>query len=223
MAKTETTRASISFKAKKKKKLKGPPETPPAPSRLQEHYQTVVVPALKEKFGYKTALQTPRITKVVVSMGVGDAHENPRKLNTYLDELELITAQRPQVMRAKVSVANFKLREGMAVGLRVTLRRQRMLEFLDRLLSLVIPRMRDFRGLSPKSFDRRGNYNFGLPDQLAFPELRADHVDFQNGMNIAVATTAATDEEGRELLRLMGFPFRNLPVQLVTTGSTKQG
>ena len=129
--------------------------------------------------------------------------------------IELVSGQRPQVTRARVSVANFKLREGMAVGLRVTLRKARMYEFLDRLLALVIPRLRDFRGLSPKSFDRRGNYNFGLPDQLAFPELRADTVDFQNGMNLAVATTARTDDEARELLRLMGFPFKNHPVQLI--------
>ncbi|MEZ6184701.1 MAG: 50S ribosomal protein L5 [Planctomycetota bacterium] len=213
--KTDAGRASISFKAQPKKKLTGPPSEPiPAP-RLKKHYNEVVVPKLKEQFGYTSTMQVPRITKIVLSMGVGDAHENPRKLNTFLDEIEMVTGQRPQVTRARMSVANFKLREGMAVGLRVTLRKARMYEFLDRLLSLVIPRLRDFRGLSPKSFDRRGNYNFGLPDQLAFPELRADTVDFQNGMNLAVATTARTDDEARELLRLMGFPFKNHPVQLI--------
>jgi len=213
--KAEAGRASISFKAKAKKKLAGPPSEPVPAPRLIAHYNDFVVPKLKEKYGYTSIMQVPRITKIVLSMGVGDAHENPRKLNTFLDEIELVTGQRPQVTRARVSVANFKLREGMAVGLRVTLRKVRMYEFLDRLLSLVIPRLRDFRGLSPKSFDRRGNYNFGLPDQLAFPELRADRVDFQNGMNLAVATTARTDDEARELLRLMGFPFKNHPVQLI--------
>ncbi|MCA8921304.1 MAG: 50S ribosomal protein L5 [Planctomycetes bacterium] len=213
--KTEAGRASISFKAQAKKKLSGAPSEPAPTPRMKTHYYEYVVPKLKEQFGYTSIMQVPRITKIVVSMGVGDAHENPRKLNTFLDEIELVTGQRPQVTRARVSVANFKLREGMAVGLRVTLRKARMYEFLDRLLALVIPRLRDFRGLSPKSFDRRGNYNFGLPDQLAFPELRADTVDFQNGMNLAVATTARTDDEARELLRLMGFPFKNHPVQLI--------
>jgi len=148
-------------------------------------------------------------------MGVGDGAENPKKLNALLDDLETITGQRPQVNRARVSVANFKLREGMPVGASVTLRRARMWEFLDRLISLVIPRLRDFRGLSPKSFDGRGNYAMGLTDQIVFPEVNADRVEYFHGMNIVVCTTARTDDEARELLRLIGFPFRDLPVEII--------
>lgn len=207
--------SKISFKAKpKKKKNDGPTEPAPFP-RLKQHYDDVVVPGLKEKFGYASPLAIPRITKVVVSMGVGDAHENPRKMEILLDQLETVSGQRPQVTRARVSVANFKLREGMAVGCRVTLRRARMWEFLDRLISIVIPRMRDFRGLNPKSFDGRGNYAMGLQDQLVFPELKADKIDHMHGMNIVVCTTARTDDEARELIRLVGFPFRNLPVTII--------
>jgi len=207
-------KASV-FKAKPKKKKSGPPTEPPPPPRLKAHYADVVVPALREKFGYKSALATPRITKVIVSMGVGDAHENAKKLEALIDELETITGQRPLVTRARLSVANFRLRQGMANGLKVTMRRTRMWEFLDRLISVVIPRMRDFRGLTAKSFDGRGNYAVGLPDQLVFPEIKVDKVDYQHGMNIAVVTTAQTDEEARELLRLTGFPFRDLPVQVL--------
>ena len=203
------------FKAKPKKKLAGPPEAPLPTPRLVEHYNTVVRPGMREKFGYKSDLSTPRITKVVLNMGIGDANENPKKLEALLEDLETITGQRPAVTRARISVANFKLREGMPVGAKVTLRRGRMYEFLVRLISLAIPRMRDFRGLSPKQFDGSGNYALGLADQLIFPEIKSDQVQFIHGMDIVVCTTARTDDEGRELLRLMGFPFRDLPVVLM--------
>jgi len=205
----------VSFKAQPKKKKAGAPTEPAPAPRLKDHYKSTVRPALQAKFGYKADLATPRITKVSVSMGVGDGAENPKKLNALLDDLETITGQRPQVNRARVSVANFKLREGMPVGASVTLRRARMWEFLDRLISLVIPRLRDFRGLSPKSFDGRGNYAMGLTDQIVFPEVNADRVEYFHGMNIVVCTTARTDDEARELLRLIGFPFRDLPVEII--------
>lgn len=204
--------SKISFKARPKKKKKGPPTEPAPVPRLKVHYNETVLPALKEKFGIKVDLATPRITKVVINMGIGDANENPKKFEALMDDLESISGQRPQVTRARISVANFKLREGMAVGCRVTLRRARMWEFLDRLISLVFPRMRDFRGLSPKAFDGRGNYACGLQDQIVFPEVNADRVVFSQGMNIVVCTTARTDEQARELLRMSGFPFRDLPV-----------
>ncbi len=212
--------SKVSFKAQPKKKKKGAPETPPPAPRLKLHYNEVVRPQLKEKFGFKADLATPRVTKVVVNMGVGDAGENPKKLEQLMDDLEVITGQRPHVTRARISVANFKLREGMPVGCRVTLRKARMWEFLDRLISVVIPRLRDFRGLSPKQFDGRGNYAMGLADQIVFPEINADRVQFTHGMNIVVCTTARTDEQARELLRLVGFPFRDLPVVVL---GTKEG
>lgn len=213
--------AKISFKARPKKKLAGKPEQPLPTPRLKVHYDEIVKPALKQFCGVTADLATPRITKVVVSMGVGDANDNPKKLEALLDDLEAITGQRPHVTRARVSVANFKLRQGMPVGCRVTLRKNTMFEFLDRLVSIVAPRLRDFRGLSPKGFDRRGNYNFGLQDQIVFPEISADKVQFTHGMNITVCTTARTDEHARELLRLMGFPFRDLPVVIV--GAKQEG
>lgn len=213
--------SKISFKARKKKKLAGKPERPlPAP-RLKGHYENIVKPAMKEFCGTKADLATPRITKVVISMGIGDANENPKKIEALLDDLESITGQRPHVTRSRVSVANFNLRAGMPVGCRVTLRKTTMFEFLDRLTAIVIPRLRDFRGMSPKSFDRRGNYNFGLGDQIVFPEISADRVAFTHGMNVTVCTTARTDEHARELLRLMGFPFRDLPVVIV--GQKQEG
>lgn len=216
MAKKDKVGGSkISFKAQPKKKKSGPPTDAAPYPRLKQHYADVVAPALKEKYGYGSPLATPRITKVVVSMGVGDAHENPRKFETLIEQMETVTGQRPQVTRARVSVANFKLREGMAVGCRVTLRRTRMWEFLDRLITIVIPRMRDFRGLNPKSFDGRGNFAMGLQDQLVFPELKADKIDHMHGMNIVVCTTARTNDEARELIRLTGFPFRDLPVTIL--------
>lgn len=207
--------SKISFKAKPKKKQAGPPSEPAPPPRLRAHYETVARPALVEKFQHKGPMSVPRLTKIVVSMGIGDANENPRKLEALVDDLETITGQRPAVTKARVSIANFKLREGMAVGCRVTLRGARMWEFLDRLISSVIPRLRDFRGLSAKSFDGRGNYAMGMPDQIAFPEIKADRVEFYNGMNIVMCTTARSDDEARELLRLLGLPFVNLPVQIL--------
>jgi large subunit ribosomal protein L5 len=206
------------FKAKPKKKKEKPTEAAPPP-RLKKHYETVVRAGLKTQFGHKAEMAVPRLTKVVISMGIGDAHENPRKLEALLDDVEHVAGQRPMVTRARVSVANFKLRAGMPVGLKVTLRGPRMWEFLDRLITLVIPRLRDFRGLNSKSFDGRGNYAMGLPDQLVFPEVKADRVEFFNGMNIVVGTTARNDEEARETLRLLGFPFANLPVQIIGSAS----
>lgn len=223
MARNVATGAAskISFKARPKKKLADKPEGPLPTPRLKGHYDTVVKPALREFCGVKADLALPRITKVVISMGVGDANENPKKIEALLDDLEVITGQRPHVTRARVSVANFKLRQGMPVGCAVTMRKIRMYEFLDRLVAIVLPRLRDFRGLNPKSFDRRGNYNFGLQDQIVFPEISADKVQFTHGMNVTICTTARTDEQARELLRLMGFPFRDLPVVIV--GAQQEG
>lgn len=210
-----TKAGKVSFKARPKKKLAGPPAEPLPVPRLKRYYDDVVRGALKEMYGVKADLAVPRLTKIVVSMGVGDAHENPRKLEAVLEDLETITGQRPQVTRSRISVANFKLREGMAVGCRVTLRRAHMWEFLDRLLALVIPRMRDFRGLNAKSFDGRGNYAMGLPDQLVFPEIKADRVEFAHGMNIVLCTSSNDNDRARELLRQLGFPFRDHAVVLV--------
>ena len=218
---TPSAASKISFKARPKKKLAGKPEHPLPSPRLKAHYETVVKPLMKEFCGTKADLATPRITKVVISMGVGDANENPKKLEALLDDVETITGQRPHVTRSRVSVANFNLRAGMPVGCRVTLRKTRMYEFLDRLTAIVVPRLRDFRGMSAKSFDGRGNYNFGFGDQTVFPEISADRVSFNQGMNITVCTTARTDEQARELLRLMGFPFRDLTVVIV--GQKQEG
>lgn len=203
------------YKAKPRKKKEGKPTEAAPPPRLKKHYETVVRAGLKKAFSIEAEMAVPRFTKVVVSMGIGDANENPRKLEALLDDVETVTGQRPMVTRARISVANFKLRQGMPVGLKVTLRGPRMWEFLDRLLTLVVPRLRDFRGLSSKSFDGRGNYAMGLPDQIVFPEIRADRVEFYNGMNVVVCTTARSDDEAREALRLLGFPFANLPVQII--------
>lgn len=208
-------RAQVTYKAKPKKKKGGKPEGAPPVPRLKTHYGEVVRPTLKQKFGHTNDWAVPRLTKAVVSMGIGDAHEKPQKLEALIDDLETVTGQRPVVTRARISVANFKLRQGMANGLKVTLRGPRMWEFLDRLISVVVPRMRDFRGLSSKGFDGRGNYSMGLPDQLVFPEIKTDRVEHFHGMNIAVCSTAETDEQARELLRLLGFPFRDLPVEVV--------
>ncbi|MGE0707206.1 MAG: 50S ribosomal protein L5 [Planctomycetota bacterium] len=209
--------SKVSFKARPKKKLAGKPETPPPAPRLKTYYDTVVKPQLLAKGG--SAMAVPRLTKCVISMGVGDANENPKKIESLMEDLEAITGQHPHVTRSRVSVANFKLREGMPVGCAVTLRKALMWEFLDRLIALIIPRLRDFRGMNPKSFDRRGNYNFGLTDQLVFPEINADKVTFQHGMNITLCTTATTDDEARELLRLLGFPFRDHEVVITLEAS----
>jgi len=178
-------------------------------ARLLEKYKTEVVPRLKERFGYDNPMAIPKLQKIVVSMGIGDAHSDKAKLEAAQGQLARITGQRPIVAKAKKSVSNFKLRRGYDVGLKVTLRGGRMYEFLDRLISLAIPRVRDFRGLSPSSFDGRGNYNMGLVEQTVFPEIDPSKVTFTQGMNIAMQTSASTDEEARELLGMLGMPFRS--------------
>jgi large subunit ribosomal protein L5 len=176
--------------------------------RLKKKYQEEVVPALMKKFGYKNIMEVPKIEKIVVNMGVGEAVQNIKALENAMNDLALITGQKPSVRRAKRSEAGFKLRKGMPIGAKVTLRRDRMWDFLDRLISIALPRVRDFKGLSPKSFDGRGNYNFGLEEQTVFPEIDYDKVDKIRGMNITIVTTAETDEEAKALLELLGFPFR---------------
>ena len=177
-------------------------------SRLLEQYKTQIAPALQEEFGYATVMAIPRLTKVVVSMGVGRALSEKKRLETAAQDLALITGQKPLVCKATKSVANFKLREGYEIGLKVTLRARRMYEFVDRLINTAIPRMRDFRGLNPRSFDHRGNYNMGLGEQTIFPEIDAGKVEYQQGMDIAFVTTARSDDQARRLLTLLGMPFR---------------
>lgn len=177
-------------------------------SRLKERYDSEVVPGLKKEFGYANPMAVPKITKVVVNMGLGEATANAKLVDVGADELARITGQKPATTRAKKSIAAFKLREGMAVGAVVTLRGERMFEFLDRLISIALPRVRDFKGVSPRGFDGRGNYTLGLRDQLMFPEIDYMKVDKPRGMNISVVTTAKTDEEARKLLQLIGMPFR---------------
>lgn len=176
--------------------------------RLKEKYQREVVPAMLERFGYKNIMEVPRVTKITLNMGVGEGARDAKVIEEASSQLARISGQKPQVRRARKSVANFKLRAGMAVGLRVTLRGNRMYEMLDRLLSIALPRIRDFRGLSPKSFDGRGNYNLGIREQIIFPEIDYDKIDKVRGLDIAITTTAKTDEEGRALLSLLGMPFR---------------
>jgi large subunit ribosomal protein L5 len=176
-------------------------------ARLKEKYLKEVAPAMMEKFGYKNVMEIPRVEKVVVNMGVGEAVANPKVLDAAVNDLMMIVGQRPVVTRAKKSIAAFKIRQGMAIGTKVTLRGERMYQFLDKLLNVALPRVRDFRGVSPKSFDGRGNYTLGIKEQLIFPEIDYDKVDKVRGMDIIVVTTAKTDEEARELLRLMGMPF----------------
>ena len=176
-------------------------------NRLQERYNNQVVETLTKQFGYKSVMEVPSIEKVVINMGCGDAIANPKALEEAVAELQQITGQKPVVTRAKKSIAGFKLREGMPVGVKVTLRGDRMYEFVDRLVSVALPRVRDFRGVSPKSFDGRGNYSLGLKEQLIFPEIEYDKIDKLRGMEIIFATTAKTDEEGRALLKLLGMPF----------------
>jgi large subunit ribosomal protein L5 len=188
------------------------PSTPAPPPRLIEHYRTKVVPELKQKFGYQNVLAVPRLEKIVISMGVGKyatvGGEGKGKIEQAEKELGVIAGQRPVRTKAKKSVANFKVREGMETGLKVTLRGARMWEFLDRMVTLAIPRVKDFRGLPANAFDKNGNYNFGFTEQTVFPEVDAAAVTFQQGMNITMVTTARNPEEGRELLRQFGFPFR---------------
>ena len=177
-------------------------------SRLRERYYDDVVPALRKEFGYANVMAVPKIERVVVNMGLGAATQNSKLIDVGAKELARITGQQPGTRRARKSVAQFKVRQGMPIGVMVTLRRTRMYEFLDRLVSIALPRVRDFRGVSPKGFDGRGNYTLGLKDQLIFLEIDYMQVDHARGMNISVVTTAGTDEEGRKLLQLMGMPFR---------------
>jgi large subunit ribosomal protein L5 len=180
----------------------------PAVPRLKERYRTEIAPALKEEFGLGNVMQIPGLTKIVVNMGVGEAARDAKLIEGAVRDLSTITGQKPAVARARKSVAQFKLREGMPIGAHVTLRGDRMWEFLDRLLSIALPRIRDFRGLSPRQFDGHGNYTFGLTEQLMFHEIDPDKVDRQRGMDITVVTSAKNDAEGRSLLRQLGFPFR---------------
>jgi large subunit ribosomal protein L5 len=185
------------------------PETQQAapPPRLRERYESELVPALISKFGYSSPMQVPRLVKVNLNMGIGDAKQSTPILEAATEQLATITGQRPSVRRARKSIANFKVRDGMPVGVAVTLRGARMWEFIDRLVSISIPRIRDFRGLNPRSFDGRGNYSMGIREQLIFPEIDYDAIDEVRGLDVTIATTAATDEEGFELLLGLGFPF----------------
>jgi large subunit ribosomal protein L5 len=176
--------------------------------RISEDYRKNVIPDLMKKFSYKNVNQVPKLVKIVVNMGVGEANENPKLLESAVEDLKLIVGQKPITTHARKAISNFKLREGVAIGCAVTLRRDRMFEFLDRLISMAIPRVRDFRGLSPTSFDGRGNYNLGLKEQIIFPEIDYDKVDKVRGLNITIVTTAKSDEEAYALLSAMGLPFR---------------
>ncbi len=176
--------------------------------RLQEKYINEVVPALTEKFGYKNVMELPKISKIIINMGVGEAVGNPKALDSAVSDLTIIAGQKPIMTRAKKSLAAWKLRQGMPIGAKVTLRGVRMYQFLDKFMNVALPRVRDFRGISSNSFDGRGNYAVGLKEQLIFPEIEYDKIDKLRGMNIVVVTTAKTDEEARELLKLMGMPFK---------------
>ena len=176
-------------------------------ARLKDKYLSEIAPALMEKYGYKSTMQIPKLDKIVINIGMGEAKENPKAIDAAAADLAAITGQKPVITKAKHSVANFKLREGMNIGLKVTLRAEKMYEFLDRLFNVALPRVRDFRGISANSFDGRGNYALGIKEQLIFPEIEYDKIDKIRGMDIIMVTTAKTDEEARELLSLMGAPF----------------
>ena len=176
-------------------------------ARLKDKYTAEVAPALMKKFEYKSPMRIPRLDKIVINVGCGDARDNAKVIDAVVNDISLITGQKPVVTHARKSVANFKLREGMPVGVKVTLRADRMWEFLDRLFNVALPRVRDFRGINPNAFDGRGNYALGLKEQLIFPEIEYDKIDKVRGMNVVIVTSAKTDEEARELLKLMGMPF----------------
>ena len=176
-------------------------------ARLKEMYASEVAPALQKKFGYKSVMQIPKLDKIVINVGAGEAKDNAKVIDSISGDLAKITGQKPIVCRAKKSVANFKLREGMPIGVKVTLRGEKMWEFMDRLFNVALPRVRDFRGINPNSFDGRGNYSMGIKEQLIFPEIEYDKIDKVRGMDVCFVTTANTEEEGRELLQLMGAPF----------------
>ena len=176
-------------------------------ARLKEMYKAEVAPALQKKFGYKSVMQIPKLDKIIINVGCGEAKDNSKVVSAIMNDLSIITGQRPVECKAKKSVANFKIREGMTIGVKVTLRGERMYEFLDRFFNLALPRVRDFRGINPNSFDGRGNYSMGVKEQLIFPEIEYDKIDAVRGMDICFVTTANTDEEAKELLTLMGAPF----------------
>ena len=178
-------------------------------TRLKESYRKEVVPQLMKTFGYKNRMQVPQLEKITLNMGLGEAVQNVKILDSAVEELSLIAGQKAVITRAKRSIAAFKLREGMPIGVMVTLRRNRMMEFFDKLVNVALPRVRDFRGVSGKAFDGRGNYSLGIREQIIFPEINLDKIDKVKGLNISIVTSAQTDEEGKELLRLLGMPFRN--------------
>jgi len=178
-------------------------------ARMKENYQEKVVPALIKRFNYRNTMQVPKLEKIVINMGLGEAIQNVKILDSAAQELTMITGQKAVITKAKKSIAQFKLRTGMPIGCRVTLRKERMYEFFNRLVNMALPRVRDFKGLPGKSFDGRGNYALGIREQLIFPEIHYDKIDKVKGMNIVIVTTAKTDEEGKELLKLLGMPFRN--------------
>jgi len=178
-------------------------------AKFKEMYQQKIVPALMKRFNYKSVMQVPRLDKIVINMGLGEAIQNIKILDSATQELSLITGQKPVITKARKSIAQFKLRKGVPIGCMVTLRQERMYEFFNRFVNAALPRVRDFKGVSGKSFDGRGNYAIGVREQLIFPEIHYDKIDKVKGMNIVIATTAKTDEEGKELLRLLGMPFRN--------------
>ena len=195
----------VGFMAKTEKRSKAA-EQAPVP-RLKKKYQGDVVPAMMKEFGYKNPLQVPRLEKITLNVGLGEAIQNIKVLDAAVAEVAAITGQKPVITRAKKAIANFKLREGVPIGCMVTLRRERMYEFLDRLIHVALPRVRDFKGVSDRSFDRRGNYSLGLREQIVFPEIQADKVDKARGLSVSIVTTAKTDQEGKALLKYMGMPF----------------
>ena len=195
--------------AKAKEQKAGKQQAPTQPARLQTLYRETVVPALMKQFGYKTVMQVPRIEKITLNMGVGEAVGNKKILENAVDDMTKISGQKPITTLAKKSIATFKIRDGWPIGCKVTLRRKHMFEFLDRLVNVALPRVRDFRGQSGRAFDGRGNYNFGVKEQIIFPEIDFDQVDALRGMDICITTTAKTDAEAKALLEAFGFPFRN--------------
>jgi len=203
LPKVEKAEAPMPEKVAEKPAAKPANYTP----RLKGDYEERIVPAMIERFGYKNRLEVPRLDKIVINMGVGEATQDKKRVETAAAEMQQIAGQKPVITKAKKSIAQFKLREGMPIGCKVTLRRDRMFEFLDRLVTIALPRVRDFRGLNPRSFDGRGNYALGLKEQIIFPEINYDQIDKVRGMDVIITTTAKTDEEARELLRLFNFPF----------------
>lgn len=178
-------------------------------ARLKDHYKSEVVPAMMKQFGYSNTMQVPRLEKIIVNMGLGEAIQNVKILESASAEIGALTGQKPVITKARKSIATFKLRKGMSIGCMVTLRKERMYEFFDRLVNVALPRIRDFRGIAPSSFDGRGNFAMGIKEQFIFPEIDYDKIDKVKGMNVVIVTTARTDEEARHLLKLMGMPFRN--------------